>query len=132
MLLLLSLVAGLHLPSYSGNLLGVVAIVRPVNNHQALVQLCDGGLGARVDGIATVRPRNNIVLDSALSSTLSSRLIGVESVHYIASGDTLFVRVNLPFVNATLRLLRDDEQVGHTMPNWLDELTRKGSRNGRV
>lgn len=101
---------GVQVPtrSYSGNLLGVRVSVTPVSNNEARVVLRGGGVGAHVEGVATTRPRNGVVLDHTLGSTLSGRLCTVESAQYSASGDALCVRVNMPFMNATLRMLRDD------------------------
>lgn len=110
-LLLLLLVAGMGVKvptrSYSGNLLGVHVSVTPISNHEARVVLRGGGVGAHVEGVATTRPRNKVVLDRTLDSTLSGRLCTVESAQYSASADALCVRVNMPLMNATLRMLRD-------------------------
>ena len=110
-LFLLLLVAGMgvQLPKrcYSGNLLGVHVSVTPISNHQARVVLSGGGVGAHVEGIATTRPRNKVVLDRTLYSVLSGRLCAVESAQYSASGDALCVRMTMPLMNATLRMLRD-------------------------
>ena len=69
--------------------------------------LSGGGVGAHVEGVATTRPRNGVVLDRSLDSVLSGRLCTVESAQYSASGDALCVRLNMPLMNATLRMLRD-------------------------
>lgn len=104
------MVTGMKTPtwSYSGNLMGVRVRVTPLSNLEAHVVLGGGGLGAHVEGVAVARPRNKVVLDDTLHRTLAGRLCTIESVQYTATGDALLVRLNMPMMDATLRMMRDD------------------------
>ena len=106
---------------YTGSLLGVKARATLLADGAAHIVLDGAALGGHVEGNAYTNEDGNVVLDSVLERKLRSRLCALQDVTYHARTDSLVIKLELPFFDATLGMKRaEPRELRHADGPWYD------------
>jgi hypothetical protein len=91
---------------YTGSLLGVRARATLLTDGAAHIVLDGAALGGHVEGTAYTNDEGKVVLDAGLERKLRSRLCALQDVTYHQRSDSLTIKLELPFFDATLGMAR--------------------------
>ena len=113
--------AGRSGAEYTGALLGVKAHATLLADGAAHIVLDGAAIGGHVEGSAYTDETGKVVLDSVLQNKLRSRMCELQDVKYHARSDSLVIKLELPFFDATLGMKRAEPRaMRHADGPWYD------------